>query len=101
MEFPVADLTVETFTRALGRSARFGLSLYKNKIIGIDNIEFGRPVIPDDFILIYAKAEIRLGNYVYVENLAPATGPSRRQLDQPTFGYYPFANRGLHLPTTL
>ena len=27
MEFPVAALTVETFVRALGLSARFGLSL--------------------------------------------------------------------------
>ena len=33
MEFPVAALTVETFVRALGISARFGLSLWDSTII--------------------------------------------------------------------
>ena len=33
MEFPVAALTVETFVRALGLSARFGLSLWDGTII--------------------------------------------------------------------
>jgi predicted nucleic acid-binding protein len=33
MEFPVAALTVETFVRALGLSARFGLSLWDATII--------------------------------------------------------------------
>jgi len=33
MEFPVAALTIETFLRAHGLSARFGLSLWDSTII--------------------------------------------------------------------
>jgi acetyltransferase-like isoleucine patch superfamily enzyme len=44
------------------------------KIIGIDKIEFGRPIIIDDFTLIYATAKIRLGNYVHVACFASITG---------------------------
>jgi acetyltransferase-like isoleucine patch superfamily enzyme len=44
------------------------------KIIGIDKIEFGRPIIIDDFTLIYANARISLGNYVHVACFASITG---------------------------
>jgi acetyltransferase-like isoleucine patch superfamily enzyme len=44
------------------------------KIIGLDKIAFGSPVIIDDFTLIYAKAKIRLGNYVHIACFASITG---------------------------
>jgi acetyltransferase-like isoleucine patch superfamily enzyme len=44
------------------------------KIVGLDKIEFGRPIIIDDFTLIYAKSKIRLGNYVHIACFASITG---------------------------
>jgi acetyltransferase-like isoleucine patch superfamily enzyme len=44
------------------------------KIIGIDKIEFGRPIIIDDFTLIYANEKIRLGNYVHIACFASIAG---------------------------
>jgi acetyltransferase-like isoleucine patch superfamily enzyme len=44
------------------------------KIIGRENIEFGRPVILDDFVLVYAKARMRIGNYVHIACFASLTG---------------------------
>ena len=35
------------------------------KIIGLENIEFGKNIIIDDFAFIYAKGKIKLGNYVH------------------------------------
>lgn len=32
------------------------------KIIGIENIEFGKNIIIDDFVLLYAKRKMRIGN---------------------------------------
>jgi len=36
------------------------------KIIGLENIEFGKNIIIDDFTLIYATAPIKIGNYVHI-----------------------------------
>lgn len=44
------------------------------KIIGIENIEFGKNVIIDDFVLIYAKKKIRIGNYVHIACFTSITG---------------------------
>jgi galactoside O-acetyltransferase len=44
------------------------------KIIGIENIEFGKKVIIDDFVLIYAKKKIRIGNYVHISCFGSITG---------------------------
>jgi len=44
------------------------------KIIGIENIEFGKYVIIDDFVLIYAKEKIKIGNYVHISNFTSITG---------------------------
>jgi galactoside O-acetyltransferase len=44
------------------------------KIIGIENIEFGKNVIIDDFVLIYAKNKIRIGNNVHIACFASITG---------------------------
>ena len=44
------------------------------KIIGIENIEFGKNIIIDDFTFIYAKGKIKLGNYVHIGIYASVTG---------------------------
>lgn len=44
------------------------------KIIGLENIEFGKYIIIDDFVLIYAKEKINIGNYVHIANFSSITG---------------------------
>jgi len=44
------------------------------KIIGIEHIVFGRNVIIDDFVLIYAKNKIIIGNNVHIGCFASITG---------------------------
>lgn len=44
------------------------------KIIGLENIDFGKYVIIDDFVLIYAKEKITIGNYVHIANFTSITG---------------------------
>lgn len=52
-----------------------GLISYEyTKIVGIENIEFGNPVIIDDFVFIYARKKIKLGNYVHIANFTSITG---------------------------
>lgn len=44
------------------------------KIIGLENIDFGKYVIIDDFVLIYAKERIRIGNYVHIASFTSISG---------------------------
>ncbi len=44
------------------------------KIIGLENISFGKPVIIDDFTLVYARDRITIGNYVHIACFASLTG---------------------------
>lgn len=44
------------------------------KIIGVENIEFGHDIIIDDFVFIYAKKKIHIGNYVHIAAFASITG---------------------------
>jgi len=44
------------------------------KIIGIENIEFGKYIIIDDFVLIYAKDKIKIGNYVHIASYSSISG---------------------------
>ncbi|WP_373032843.1 acyltransferase [Sulfurovum sp.] len=44
------------------------------KIIGIENIDFGKYIIIDDFVLIYAKEQIKIGNYVHIASFASISG---------------------------
>ena len=50
------------------------------KIIGIENIDFGKYIIIDDFVLIYAKEEIKIGNYVHIANFTSITGGNKLEL---------------------
>lgn len=44
------------------------------KIIGIENINFGKYVIIDDFVLIYAKEQIKIGNHVHIASFSSISG---------------------------
>ncbi len=44
------------------------------KIIGIENIEFGKYVIIDDFVMIYAKERIQIGNFVHIASFSSISG---------------------------
>ncbi|TLD70285.1 acyltransferase [Phragmitibacter flavus] len=44
------------------------------KIIGVENIEFGKHIIIDDFTLIYATSPMRIGNHVHIACFASITG---------------------------
>lgn len=50
------------------------------KIIGLENIEFGTNIIIDDFVLIYAKEKIKIGNYVHIANFSSITGGNKLTL---------------------
>jgi len=44
------------------------------KIIGLENIDFGKYIIIDDFVLIYAKDKIKIGNYVHIASFTSISG---------------------------
>ena len=44
------------------------------KIIGLENIEFGKYIIIDDFVLIYAKEKIKIGNFVHIASFTSISG---------------------------
>ncbi|MEH1933141.1 MAG: acyltransferase [Nostoc sp.] len=44
------------------------------KIIGLENIEFGKNIIIDDFVFIYAKKRIKIGNNVHIASFTSITG---------------------------
>lgn len=44
------------------------------RIIGRENIDFGRHIIIDDFVFIHAKKKIRIGNYVHIGAYSSLSG---------------------------
>lgn len=44
------------------------------KIVGLENIEFGKNIIIDDFAFIYARGKVRIGNYVHIAAFSSITG---------------------------
>lgn len=44
------------------------------KIVGLENIEFGKNIIIDDFVFIYAKKRIKIGNNVHIASFTSITG---------------------------
>ena len=44
------------------------------KIIGIENIDFGKYVIIDDYVLIYAKEPMKIGNHVHIASFTSISG---------------------------
>ena len=47
------------------------------KIIGIENVDFGKYVIIDDFVLIYAKEKMSIGNHVHIASFTSIMGDNR------------------------
>ncbi len=64
------------------------------KIIGLENIEFGKNIIIDDFVFIYAKERIKLGNFVHIGIYASITGG--REL---TIGDFSAISQGVRILT--
>lgn len=44
------------------------------KIIGLENIEFGKNIIIDDFVLIYAKEKIKIESFVHIASFTSISG---------------------------
>jgi acetyltransferase-like isoleucine patch superfamily enzyme len=44
------------------------------KIIGLEHIEFGRNIIIDDFVLLYARKRMKIGNHVHIASFTSITG---------------------------
>jgi len=44
------------------------------KIIGVENIEFGRNILIDDFVFIYAKKRMKFGNFIHIASFVTITG---------------------------
>lgn len=44
------------------------------KIVGLDNIEFGKNIVIDDFVFIYARNKIKIGNNVHIASFTSITG---------------------------
>ena len=44
------------------------------KIVGGENIEFGSNIIIDDFVFIYARKKIKIGNYVHIGSFTSIAG---------------------------
>jgi len=64
------------------------------KIIGIENISFGKYIIIDDFVFIYAKNKIKLGNYVHIGIYASITGGNNLNI-----GDYTAISQGVRILT--
>ena len=64
------------------------------KIIGLENIEFGKNIIIDDFVLIYAKEKITIGNYVHIANFTSITGGNKLSI-----GNYAAISQGCRILT--
>ncbi|BCN92752.1 LPS biosynthesis O-acetyl transferase [Thiomicrorhabdus immobilis] len=64
------------------------------KIIGIENIDFGKNIIIDDFVLIYAKEPIKIGNFVHIASFSSITGGNRL-----TIGDYAAISQGCRILT--
>lgn len=51
------------------------------KIIGLENIEFGKNIIIDDFVLIYAKEKIQIGSFVHIASFSSISGGGELIMD--------------------
>lgn len=64
------------------------------KIIGIENVDFGKYVIIDDFVLIYAKEKMSIGNHVHIASFTSITGDNRLSI-----GNYAAISQGCRILT--
>lgn len=52
------------------------------KIIGLENIEFGKNIIIDDFVLIYAKEKIKIRNFVHIASFSSISGGGKLIMEE-------------------
>lgn len=52
------------------------------KIIGLENIEFGKNIIIDDFVLIYAKEKIKIGSFVHIASFTSISGGGKLIMEE-------------------
>lgn len=72
-----------------------GVTVYDGaKIIGAENIQFGTPVLIDDFTLIVARDPLIIGNYVHIACFSSITGGERVEI-----GDYAAVSQGARLLT--
>jgi len=50
------------------------------KIVGLENIKFGKNIVIDDFVFIYAKKEIKIGSYVHIACFTSITGGEKLEI---------------------
>lgn len=65
------------------------------KIIGQENIEFGDPMIIDDFVFIHAQKKMQFGNYTHIACFSSITGR-----ESVTMGDYSGVSQGCRLLTS-
>src|ERR1041384_907656 len=59
-----------------------GVTLFEyTKIIGIEKIKFGTDVLIDDFVLIYARSPMKIGNHVHIACFTSITGGDEFTMD--------------------
>lgn len=64
------------------------------KIINIENIDFGKYIIIDDFAFIYARKKIKLGDYVHIGIYASISGGEELKV-----GSYSAISQGVRILT--
>lgn len=57
-----------------------GVTAYGGKIIGVENIRFGSPVLIDDYTLIVARDPMVIGDYVHIACFSSITGGERVEI---------------------
>jgi galactoside O-acetyltransferase len=50
-------------------------------IVNIDNIEFGKNIIIDSFVLIQAKKKIKIGNHIHIPSFSSITGGGKLTME--------------------
>ncbi|MHA1279613.1 MAG: acyltransferase [Candidatus Helarchaeota archaeon] len=66
----------------MGKYNIAGVTIFEyTKIIGIENIEFGKNIIIDDFVFIQAKKKFEIGNHVHIACFTSITGGEEFTID--------------------
>lgn len=72
-----------------------GVTVYDGaKLIGVENIQFGSPVLVDDFTLIVARDPVIIGDYVHIACFSSITGGGKVEI-----GDYAAVSQGARLLT--
>ncbi|MFN6487272.1 MULTISPECIES: acyltransferase [unclassified Nostoc] len=71
----IQDVMVKNMQRSFDKYEIPSVNTFEyTKIVGIENIEFGKNIIIDDFVFIYAKKLVKIGNNVHIASFTSITG---------------------------